>query len=201
MVNVNQLIGTISQARILEGHITIPQKVGAEADPFLIQGTFTTAAEASTGSLSIPYSGDGYPIAALVIGEYDSTDDGYDAFQNASINSVAFWAMNKCYKDVEPHYTNDQDEVVFSLYTGDQATIITITRGDQPTAYPSWGDIQPKGWAYRNAGAEQYPAGCVRFKSKNELSYCVTTGEAEIYGLNADTTYRYIIAYSSTEEG
>lgn len=195
MINANQLTGTISQPHKLEGEITIPKEVGAPADVLLFHGTFTTSADAGKRTLLIPYSGNGYPIAALVFGEYDTTGDGYDAYTAAAINSIALWSMNKCFKDIEPHYTDDPDEMAFSGYTGDQATIITITKDDRPTAFPSGADIELNGWAYCKAGADKYSAGCVRFISNNELSYYVTTGE--IYGLNADTTYRYIIVYSS----
>ena len=149
----------------------------------IVEGTFTTGSSAGAHSISLPYTGSGYPIAAMVFiatGAYDpSNTTWYNSVQRYAVGQ---WTMHKAVQDTAPTYTTSgtaNQGVTTAIYKNStsSSTSYTRTSGMNTNAYSS-----------SNAALT-----CVRLKSGNVLSYYVNTSS---YGLLPNTEYKYIVIYS-----
>ena len=74
------------------------------AIPTVVTGTFTTGSSAGVHTLTIPYTGSGYPIMAYIVidgGAYVSGTDWYTSVQRYA---VGVWAMSKSVFTSAPSY-------------------------------------------------------------------------------------------------
>ena len=153
----------------------------------LVEGTFTTSSSAGTGSLTIPYTGSGYPIAAIVViegGAYNSAISGW--YNSTQRYAVGQWTMSKSVMTSSPTYTTSGTQnqgVVTAIYKNSTSSSTSYTRTSAMNTN-----------AFSSSNATNAAATCVRFKSNTSLSYYVNTSS---YGLLPSTTYRYIVVYSS----
>ena len=187
MVEVKKLSGELNAGGTLNAALTIP--TGGSSAPSVqtvFQGTFTTGASGKE-ELTIPYTGTGYPIAACIIGEVDH-ESGEDVYTTGTEGSVMMWAMNKIYKDLEPDIWDDE-----GTFEGNNAAVMTVTKDGSAVGYV--GDFRSQTRSFNENGASYAsPVVCAVFSYENILSYVINNGR---YGLAPNTTYRYIIAYSS----
>lgn len=152
----------------------------------IVEGTFTTGSSAGAHSISLPYTGNGYPIAALVFvegGSYNSAISGW--YNSVQRYAVGFWAMSKSVTTSAPTYSTSGTQnygVTTAIYKNStsSATSYTRTSGMNTNVYSS-------------SNAANAALTCVRLKASNVLSYYVNTSS---YGLLPNTTYRYIVIYS-----
>lgn len=152
-----------------------------------VTGTFTTGSAAGASSITIPYTGSGYPIMAVVViegGAYNSAiSDWYNSLQRYAVGQ---WTMTKSIMTSAPTYTTSGAQnqgVTTAIYKNSTSTATTYTRTSAMNTN-----------AYSSSNATNAAATCVRLKTGNVLSYYVNTSS---YGLHPSTTYRYFIAYSS----
>ena len=159
----------------------------------LITGTFTTGStRESTGSVSINYSGTGYPIAVLVFmdgGAYDPNDsDWYNAIARYDID--AFY-MTKSQMSSTPTFVSSSSVpanqgVVTGIYKSSDTTATTHSRNGSSSA------------VFFNSSNATTGYNCIRFKnSTTSMSYYVGGTASNKVGLAPSKTYAYIIIYSS----
>lgn len=157
---------------------------GSSAD--FVTGTFTTGSSAGASSITIPYTGTGYPIACMVYiegGAYNSAiSDWYNSVQRYAVGQ---WTMHKSVQTSSPTYTTSGTQnqgVTTAIYKNSTSTATTYTRTSAMNTN-----------VFSSSNASNAAATCIRLKSGNVLSYYVNTSS---YGLLPSTEYRYFIIYS-----
>lgn len=167
---------------------------GGGSDVSYVTGTFTVGDTGGVAeSITIPYTGTGYPVTALVYvegGVYNSSASGQSAWYNGVKRyALGIWCMVKNYTTVTPTYTSSGTEntstVVF-LYKNSTSSATTYARGGGQSLN-----------IYSNAAAVGSGSASVRFNgSGTALTYYVGNGSSSTYGLFPGITYRYEIIYS-----
>lgn len=152
----------------------------------IVEGTFTTGSSAGYTNISTGYTGSGYPLSCIVVvegGAYDSSSEWYNAIQRYAIGQ---WTMTKSDFSSTPTYTASGTE--------NQGVITAIFKNSttSATSYSRTSAMSTN--AFSSSNASNTGANCVRLKSGNVLSYYTNPSG---YGLLPNTTYRYIITYSS----
>ena len=151
-----------------------------------VMGTFTTGSSSGTQSISLPYTGSGYPIAAMVFvtgGAYNSAVSGW--YNSTQRYAVGQWTMHKSVQTSAPTYTasgTTNQGVTTWIFKNSTTSATTYSRSSGMNSY-----------VYSNTNASNAGALCCKFKSKNELSVFIASTS---YGLLADTDYTYIVIYS-----
>ena len=155
-----------------------------------VTGTFTTGSTAGVGSLTVSYSGSGYPIMAYFVienGAYNNTSTGNTTWYNSVQRyAIGVWAMSKSVFTSAPTYTTSgtaNQAVTMSIYKNSTSTATTYTRTSAMNTN-----------TFSSSNASNAAATTIRFKSSTSVSYYVNTSS---YGLLPSTTYRYYIVYSS----
>lgn len=161
-----------------------------------VTGTFTVG---STGgkveTVTIPYTGTGYPIAVLIYvegGVYNNTSSGQSVWYN-SLKRYAAGIMLaiKTITGTAPSYGSGDNNAATTmiLYKNSTSSATTYSRtGTQSASFYSTSSTNPTG----------SPSSCFRFKGDGKtLAYYTGNGTSSSYGLHPDITYRYIIYYSS----
>lgn len=153
-----------------------------------VTGTFTTGS--TTGSnetVTIPYTGSGYPIACMVFvegGAYNSSISGW--YSSVQRYAVGQWTMSKSVQTSTPTYGTSgtaNQGVTTAIYKNNASSSTSYTRTSAMNTN-----------AFSSSNASNAALTCVRFKSSTTLSIYVASSS---YGLLAGTTYRYHIIYSS----
>lgn len=151
-----------------------------------VHGTFTTSSSAGAHTITLPYTGNGYPVMALVVvkgGAYVSGTDWYNSMQRYAVGQ---WAMSKSVMDTEPTYgtsgTQNQG-VAMAIYKSSTSSSTSYTRTSSMNAN-----------TFSSYNANNAATTCVRFRSKTSMSVYTNTSS---YGLLPSTLYEYFIVYSS----
>lgn len=176
--------------------LNIPSGSGSSGPTNILQGSFTTANSGNTtGSLSLNYTGTGYPIMVMIVvhgGMYNDTSNGDTTWYNSKNRyDVGFVAMTKARMTSTPTYTTsgaDNYGVVDLIYKNSTstATSYTSTRSATVNMYTS---------SSTNAQAS---TACIRFKGNGKtLSYYIGNRASGSIGLARNTTFDYIVVYSS----
>ena len=178
-----------------DGTITTGTNSGGGGASNVVTGTFTVGSSGGVvESVSIPYTGSGYPIVGLIYpegGPYNNTSTGQTAWYNSVTRyAVGFFSWAKSVITSTPTYgtsgTQNQATVAV-IYKNSTSTATTYTRTSSMTAY-----------TYNSGNAAGSAVNCVRFKGNGKtLSYYTATGSSSGYGLLPNITYRYHIIYSS----
>lgn len=157
----------------------------------LVQGTFSTGTSTgTTGSVTLSYSGTGYPIAAMVFvdgGAYNSSVSGW--YNSVQRYAVGQWTYSKSVTTSTPTYATSgtQNQGV--------TTWIYKNSTSQATTYSRSSAMNTNVLTSSSTNATGAGATCVRFKGNGKtLNYYVASSS---YGLLASTTYKYIVIYSS----
>lgn len=153
-----------------------------------VHGSFT--ASTTTGSVNtvtIPYTGNGYPVAAIVVvsgGAYNSTNTGW--YSKIQRYVVGQWTFSKAVMTSTPSYgtSGSQNQGVTTwVYKNSTSSATSYSRSSAMST---------------NALSSSAPTGagatCVRFQNKTTLRYFVASTS---YGLLAGLEYEYFIVYSS----
>ena len=162
----------------------------------LVTGNFTTGStRAGTGTVSLNYTGSGYPIAMMVYisnGANNTTSEGNTTWVNSVTRyDVGFYSMSKSQINTTPTYATDASlsqnwGVVTIIYKNSTSDSTSYTRTSNMAAV-----------VYNSTdGASSY--NCVRFKGNGKtLSYYVGNKASNRVGLVPSTKYDYIVVYSS----
>lgn len=169
-----------------DGYSSVTVNVSGGGASNYITGTFTTSSTVgSSQEISVPYTGNGYPIFASVEvtgGYYNpSITAWYDAIQRYAIG---WWMMTKREQSVTPTYTRSGN--------ADYGCLIVRYKN---STYSSTGYAQTAsttGGTYTQDVFDDID-GAIGFSSKNTmLVYVANTS----YGLMANLSYTYHIVYS-----
>ena len=168
---------------------------GGTSCPKLVQGTFTTGSTGgSTGSVSINYSGTGYPIACLVYvngGAQNTTSGGNTTWVNSTSRyDVGIYAMIKAETNTTPTYATD------SSISANWSTPVIVYKNStsDSTSYTRTSNMKAVTYNSSNASTTY---NCVRFKGNAKtLSYYVGNRASNAIGLARSTEFAYIIIYS-----
>lgn len=151
-----------------------------------ITGTFTTDSSAGADNITLPYSGTGYPIAAIVVvdgGAYVSGTNWYSSVQRYAVGQ---WTYTKSVMSTTPTYATSGTQnqgVTTAIYKNSTSSSTSYTRTSAMNTN-----------VLSSSNASNAAATCVRFKNAKTLSVYTNTSS---YGLLPSTTYRYFIVYSS----
>jgi hypothetical protein len=151
-----------------------------------VHGSFTTKSASGAQSVTIPYTGRGYPIMATVVvkgGAYNSDTEYYNAIQRYAVGQ---WTLTKANMDTAPTYATS-GEANYGV-----TTAIYKNSTSSATSYARTSSMQTNTYSTSNATAGA--ATNVRFRSSTLMSVFVA---GTSYGLFPDTEYEYFIVYSS----
>lgn len=173
-----------------DGTITTGTASGGGASNVVI-GEFT--ADSGTGAahtVSIPYTGSGYPIAAIVFvagGAYNSggQTDWYNSTQRYAVGQ---WTYTKSVQGTAPTYgtSGTQNQGVTTwVFKNNASTATTYSRSSAMNTN-----------VLSSSNATGAGATCVRFKANGGKTLTYYTASTS-YGLLAGIRYTYIIIYSS----
>ena len=154
-------------------------------------GDFTTGSSTgTTASVTLPYTGSGYPIMALIViagGAYNNTESGNTTWYNSTQRyAIGQWTYSKSNMTTTPTYGTSGAAnygVTTAIYKNSTSTATTYTRTS------AMNTLVLTSTAPTAAGST-----CCRFSSKTVLNYFIA---ASSYGLMASTKYTYFIVYSS----
>lgn len=170
-----------------DGTITSGTASGGGGASNFVTGTFTTQSSAGVQTISIPYTGSGYPIAAAVVvedGAYNSAvSTWYSSMQRYAVGQ---WTMTKSVFTSSPDYTKSgtQNQGV--------TTAIYKNSTSSSTAYTRTSGMNTNVFSSSNATSAALT--CVRFKSSTSMTVYINTSS---YCLLPGLAYRYFIVYSS----
>lgn len=157
----------------------------------LVIGDFNTGSNTGRiNTLTIPYTGSGYPIAIEVfvkVGPYNSSDTNW--YTKIQRYAVGFWSMVKCNLETTPQYTSSSAQ-------RDGATITAIYKNSTSSATTYTRTSSMNATFYRPSSSQPSASatGCILAHSATSIDYYVASSS---YGLLANTDYTYIIVYSS----
>ena len=176
----------------LAGKISQIQTGSGGGSSNVVQGSFTTGStRASTGTVSISYTGTGYPIAVVIYienGAYDPNDSWYNTISQYDVD--AFY-MTKSQMSSTPTFVSSaslpqNQAVVCGVYKSSSSSATTHSRNGSSSA------------VFFNSSNATTGYNCVRFKNNSKtLSYYVGNKASNKVGLAPSKKYYYIIIYSS----
>lgn len=168
------------------------QTGGGTSCPRMVTGSFTTGStRASTGTVSINYTGTGYPIAVMIYidgGAYNPDTTWYNTVAQYDADS---FTMTKAQMTSTPTFVSSgsvpaNQGVATVTYKSNASTATTHTRAGSQSA------------VFFNSSAATTGYNCIRFKdSTKTLSYYIGSSASNRVGLAPSQTYHYIIIYSS----
>lgn len=176
----------------LAGKILSIQTGSSGGNSNVVTGTFTTdSTRASTGTVSISYTGTGYPIAVVIYienGAYDPNDSWYNTVSQYDVD--AFY-MTKSQMSSTPTFVSSaslpqNQGVVCGVYKSSSSSATTHSRNGSSSA------------VFFNSSNATTGYNCVRFKNNTKtLSYYIGNKASNKVGLAPSKKYYYIIIYSS----
>lgn len=174
--------GTYDVTALAEAVVDVP--TGASN---YVHGEFTANSTAGIQTVSIPYTGSGYPIMAYVVikgGAYKTGTDWYNLVQRYA---VGVWCMSKSNMSTTPNFSASSgaanQAVTCAIYKNNASTATSYTRTSGMTTV-----------AYGTANPSAAAVNCVRIHTATELKVYVNTSS---YGLAPGMDYEYFIVYSS----
>lgn len=156
-----------------------------------VTGTFTTPNSTSTNAtVTVPYSGTGYPIVLVVYVEGGMYNSDISGWYNSLVRyAVGQFCITKAKATVAPTYTGSDTAnggSVQVLYKNSTSTATSYTGTRSANTSNAYYDHKASGGA----------TACVCWRNNKTISYRTAGGTSSTYGLLADTTYRYIAMYS-----
>lgn len=150
-----------------------------------VQGEFHTNSSAGVQTVTLPYTGSGYPVMAYVVikgGAYESGTDWYNLIQRYA---VGVWNMSKSDMDAAPTYTTSgvaNYGTTAAIYKNSTSSATQYTRTSAMNTN-----------TFSSSNASNAAATCVRFKNSTTMTVYTNTSS---YGLAPNMDYEYFIAYS-----
>lgn len=158
----------------------------------MVTGTFTTGStRAGTGTVSIAYTGTGYPIAVMVYmksGTYDPDDSWYNTL--AQYDADGFMAI-KAQMSSTPTFVSS------GSVPANQATATVVYKSNASTATTHTRSGSQSAVMYNSSDAST-GYNCIRFKNSTKtMSYYIGNKASNRVGLAPSKEYAYIVIYSS----
>lgn len=156
-----------------------------------VTGTFTTGSSTSTvGSITVPYTGTGYPVMLVIViegGMYNPDISGW--YTSLTRYAVGQITIGKGVATSTPSYTTSGTDNYGSV------ELIFKNSTSSSTSYSSTRSVTANSYSSSNANGTSYT--CVRWKGNKSISYRTSGGSSSSYGLLVSTTYRYYVIYSA----
>lgn len=154
----------------------------------IITGEFTAQSSSGVQSITLSYSGSGYPIMAYIVVKGGMYTSGTTWYTTTHQYAVGAWTMSKAVMSSAPTYGTSGTAnygVTATIYKSSSSSSTSYSRGGGQTSN-----------TFSSSNATNAAATCARFKSKTSLSiYASAAGGT--YGFMAGQTYQYVIVYSS----
>lgn len=155
-----------------------------------VMGEFTTSSSSGVHSVTIPYTGTGYPIAIMVYvegGAYNNSDANATTWYNSVQRyAVGQWTYSKRFQYTEPDYgasgTKNQG-VTTAIYKNSTSSATSYTRTSAMSTV-----------VLTSNDPSAAAVNVVTMSSKTTMKYYTA---ASSYGLLGNLKYTYIIVYSS----
>lgn len=155
-----------------------------------VTGTFTTPSTTATnGTVTVPYTGTGYPIALIIFVEggcYNADVSGW--YNSMTRYAVGQYCITKANTPLAPTYGTSGSANLGTVQ------LLFKSSSSSATSYSSTRSIGANSYSSSNANGTSTTS--VRWRSNTLISYRTAGGTSSTYGLLADTTYRYIAVYS-----
>lgn len=152
----------------------------------LVQGTFTGTTAGEILEINVPYTGSGYPIAAMIFpkeGGYNSFGTFYNTIQPYAIQT---WVLEKNYPLSAPDYTGKTpNNEAFTLIRYKSST-------SSPTAYGTTTLNTLRAYTYSTPGGSI--SNVCKFSSSTKMKVFIASTS---YGFMAGIEYVYCIVYST----
>lgn len=156
-----------------------------------VSGTFTTPSTTSTnGTVTVPYTGSGYPIALIIYvegGAYNSSIEPW--YSSMTRYAVGQFCITKGNTTTSPSYTTSGNQNYGTVQ------LLFKNSTSSATSYSSTRSATANSYSSSNANGTSYTS--VRWRNNTTISYRTGGGSSSTYGLLAGTTYRYDVVYSS----
>lgn len=151
----------------------------------VLTDTFTTPTSAGQYDITVPYSGNGYPVQLSLFLQEGASNSSGDFYNTDQQYAVAASYLHKNDPTLTPTYIGNTDD--------NRATVLTRYKTNSTGPLLST-DSNTGRTSYVNTGALNSLAGYIIIKSKNVFSVYVA---ASSYGLMKGVDYIYTIVYSS----
>lgn len=173
--------------------VTVNVQGGGGASNF-VTGTFTTpSTTSSVNSVTIPYTGSGYPIMLVV-----TIEGGFESEPWASAlvryavgqHIICKYVFGEAPDYSIPTTSPDADKcrgTVQALYRNSDTSSINYSSTRSGAAFNYDATDPPTGSANM----------CVKITSNTTFEYITCGGTSSTYGLSTEQTYRYVAVYSS----
>lgn len=173
----------------LAGKIAQIQTGGGGGSSNVVTGTFTTSETGgTTGTINLNYNGSGYPIACLVFIADGLSDPDTSWYTDIARYDVGWVLIVKSITSTAPTYQASGSEnygAISYLYKGSTSDPTSYSRSGNQTA-----NTYTVGSANASSGVHM-----IRFQGNAKtLNYYVGNNTT---GLAKNTTFRYIVLYSS----
>lgn len=182
----NQTKTLKTAGKYMEGDVAITDSSSGGTTNF-VSGTFTTNASTGIQTISLPYTGSGYPVAAVVCvsgGAYNTSNTAwYDLIQQYA---VASWSFSKSVMSETPNYASSGTQnqgVTAIVYKNSTTSATTYSRTSAMTTN-----------VLSTANPSASAAAVVKFSSPTQMKVFIADAS---YGLKSSLEYQYFIAYSS----
>lgn len=153
--------------------------------PNFVHGEFTCNSSKGVQSVSIPYTGNGFPLMILIMVKGGAYVTGTTWFNLVQQYAMGVWAMCKTDTSYTPSYTTSG--------VRNQGTTLCIYKSSSSSASNYSRSSTMNTNVYSGANAQTGASTCVSFKSKNQISIYVNTNG---YGFAPNLQYEYFVAYS-----
>lgn len=155
----------------------------------LVMGTFV--ADSTTGAahtVTVPYAGTGYPIAAMVFIAGGAYESGTTWYASAQQYAVGQWTFSKSVQGTAPTWT--------AQGVANQGVTTWVYKNTSSSSYKCSSAMSTNVLTSSSKTATGAGATCVRFNGNGGKTFSYYTASTS-YGLLAGETYKYIIIYSS----
>lgn len=164
--------------------------VSVSVAPKFVTGTFKglTSEKGTAKSVTIPYTGNGYPIAGIIYpaeGGWNSESDFYSKVQRYIIGSIAFAKSNT---QIAPSYSESENTeknwaFAYSMFKNSDSDATNFNRN---------GYVNQR--TFRQNAATAAAVDCMRIHSATSMTVFIADAS---FGFLAETEYAYVFMYSS----
>lgn len=151
----------------------------------VVTGTFKGTTTAAAMDVDLPYTGNGWPIAALI---YPSEGDTGDIAALSQRDAICIFALMKTHQAIQPSYLTAE----YAL-DSNKASVSYALKGSSSGARTYNGAVSASSYYANGAAAGSNATVAVRFKSKTKMSVYIASTS---YGFAANITYKYWVFYS-----
>lgn len=154
----------------------------------IVFGTFTTNSTAGVQTISIPYTGNGYPMMAQIFTTGGINATTQQAWHDSTVSrQIGAWSFTKRIMSPAPTYDDASEKNLGS------STWTFKNSSSDASVFGAQGNASAQ--IYRASGAASGGASCCRFTNDKTISIYVD-GTGDVYGFPNSVEFTYMIVYS-----